>query len=326
MFKHIYFLRYRDTVDFHNIQETDDYRKFIEEYDFDHDTKQDYYLDGEICYLMQHPLLPERQKNLMYLQSFDYMRSGPSYYTSREKFQSFLILYTYEGSGSLRYNNGLYNLQKGDGFIIDCRHEHFYRTEGTCWLHGDLHFCGGQSAFFYQENFHGKSPLFHIPDQDVFQNQLEKLLRIQNSATVHRDFQFSFELERLLFYLMERQDTGASGNMIPEYIRLLQNYLEKHFTSDMTLDEMAHMTGTSKYHLCRQFKNYTGFAPKKYITHLRLLYARNLLQQTKMPGYRIGILAGFPSEAAFILQFKKATGMAPGEFRKRSGGAAAKQE
>lgn len=232
---------------------------------------------------------------------------------------SFLMLYTYDGSGILNYNNSSYTLKKGDGFLIDCRREHFYRIGGSHWLHGDLHFYGGQSAFFYQENFCGKSPLFHAPDQDVFQNQLEKLLRIQGSAAVHRDFQFSFELERLLFYLMECQNAESAGSVIPEHIRLLQNYLEQHFTSDITLDEMAHMAGTSRYYLCRQFKKYTGFAPKEYVTHLRLLYAQNLLQQTQMPGYRIGALAGFPSEAAFLLQFKKATGMTPGEFRKRMG-------
>ena len=319
MFEHIYFLRYGNPVDFHDIRELEDYQKFLEEYDFGKNDHMDYYLDGETCYLMQHPLPPERQKNLMYLQAFDYMQSGPAYYTSRKQFHSFLILYTYDGSGSLSYENSLFELQKGDGFIIDCRREHFYRTEGARWIHGDLHFCGGPSDFFYQENFSAKKPLFHVPDQNEFQKLLENLLRIQGSAAVHRDFQFSFELERLLFYLMECQGAGTSGNVIPEHIRLLQNYLEQHFTSDITLEEMAHMTGTSKYHLCRQFKHFTGFAPKEYVTHLRLLYAQNLLQQTQMPGYRIGALAGFPSEAAFLMQFKKATGMTPGEFRRRMG-------
>lgn len=172
----------------------------------------------------------EKQKNLMYLQSFSYMVSGASYYTRRSNYPSFLLLYTYEGSGELVYRGESYTLRKGDGFLIDCREEHFYKTVGNNWRHSDLHFWGGQSEFFYQENFANEPPVFHCAKEDAFQIQLEKMLRMQNTSVVNRDFHFSFELERLLQAQMLLQSTAIPcykvGIMVgfPNEVNFIQHF------------------------------------------------------------------------------------------------------
>ena len=171
------------------------------------------------------------------------------------------------------------------------------------------------SNFFYQEIFLIKCPVFHCVQQDSYQNQLEKVLRVQNGSAENRDFLLSFELEKLLFLVLDYINTGDKGERIPDNIHLLQNYLEQQFIRDISLDEMVDFTGISKYHLCRQFKKYTGFSPKEYTIHLRVLHAQMLLRSTSIPGYKIGIMSGFQNETNFIQHFKRESGMTPGEYR-----------
>lgn len=315
MFEHIYFFTHQADGETHEILHTEECQRMAQEHCLPEADGMSFCIEGESRYLLQHPMSQEKQTNLMYLQSFCYMNTGASYYTKRSNYTSFLLLYTYEGMGQLVYKGEIYTLREGDGFIIDCREEHFYQTIGDYWCHSDLHFWGGQSEFFYQENFANKPPLFHLGQQNVFQTQLEKTLRMQNASVANRDFRFSWELERLLFVILDYEEVHSDYE-IPENIRLLQSYLEHHFIQDICLESMAEFTGVSKYHLCRQFKKYTGFSPKEYVIHLRLLQAKILLQSSGTPCYKIGIMVGFPNEANFIQHFKKAFAMTPGEYRR----------
>lgn len=315
MFEHICFFTHQTSGETQEILNTKEYQRMVQEHSLPAADEVSFCIEGESRYLLQHPLPLEKKKNIMYLQSFSYMDTGASYYTKRSNYPSFLLLYTYEGIGKLVYKGENYTVRKGDGFLIDCRDEHFYKTAGNHWCHSDLHFWGGQSEFFYKENFAGKPTVFHVGQQNVLQSQLEKILRMQNAPCVNRDFRVSFELEKLLFFILECQEEFHNDNEIPENIRLLQSHLENYFMQDISLEAMAEFAGISKYHLCRQFKKYTGFSPKEYVIHLRLLQAKLLLQSTTFPGYKIGIMVGFANEANFIQHFKKVFAMTPGEYR-----------
>lgn len=315
MFEHIYFLSDRVDVESQELLQLKRYNEIVKDYGLAEEA--DFHIEGRPRYILPHPLTPKKQENLMFMQGFGYMDSGTSYYTKRKNYHSYLLLYTYEGTGELIYRNQKYILHEGDGFLIDCTEEHFYRTADMHWRHSDLHFYGGISTFFYEENFASKKPVFHCIQQDSYQNQLEKVLRVQSGTAVNRDFLFSFELEKLLFFVLDCLNIGAKDDEIPDNVRLLQNYLEQQFIRDISLEDMVDFAGLSKYHLCRQFKRYTGFSPKQYIIYLRLLHAQMLLRSTSIPCYKIGIMSGFQNEANFIQHFKRESGMTPGEYREK---------
>lgn len=276
----------------------------------------DFLLQGEIEYLTEQPMSPENRKQYLYLQGFSLLKMGQKYYTSRKNYPSYLIVYTYQGKGELIYNHKTYTLQTGDGFLIDCKKPHTYRTIGEYWMHGDLHISGGNSDFLYQELFRNCSPVFSFPTDSEFQVLLEDLLQIHTSVSTLREVRVSCAIQRLLIFIAEAMEKQNRNTSCPENIRYLMKYMELHFRDNLSLDDLSALAGLSKYHFCRQFKKYTSFSPKEYLTQLRMNQAKQLLTNTSIPAYKIGILCGIPNEANFIRLFEKNFGITPGEFRK----------
>ncbi len=314
MFDHIHFLHFGDSK-----EKIADLIQNRHEEVFSHmgltsKSTIDFLFEGQSYYILQRPYTAEAMENLIYLQSFSYMKTGKEYFTTRSGYDSLLILYTYEGKGELLYDGETFELYPGDVFIIDCRKEQTYRTIGDVWIHSDLHIWGGSASYWYQQVFAGRKNVFRCTREADFQTKLEQILRMMQSADPHRNFKVSMYIEELICYLSEceRKDYNEK---IPEAVHILQNYLEHNFTRSISLDEMAAFTGVSKYHLLRQFSKYTGFSPKEYMIRLRLMQAAQLLNTTDLSAWKIGQFVGFHSEAHFIQCFRKLYGTTPGAYR-----------
>ena len=198
MFEHIHLLSGPEEV--YMKEDTADplYRTFQRENQDVLPSDARFQIAGKVRYLLERPMNPEDQEYLFYLQTFSLMEMGGDYYTRRKDFASCLLLYTYEGKGELEYEGRCYPLAEGDGFVIDCRKEHSYRTRGDRWVHSDLHIAGGPADYWYRKCFEGKEPLFHCPLSGEYQPMLEHLLVLRTSADARRELKVSEQIQRLL--------------------------------------------------------------------------------------------------------------------------------
>lgn len=278
-------------------------------------TDINYSIHGTARGLFDIPMSNLQKKHFMYIQIFTYLTVDSDYFTRRKNFSSYLLLFTYSGNGELEYEGKTYSLGENDVFLIDCKKEHYYHTTGDAWEHSDLHFTGGESDFLYQKYFEGQTPVIHLANRDSYQPVLEQILLDHTSAPPEREWLVSCGIERLLLYLHTQVSVSSTADTTPETIRYLQKYMENNFTKQLTLDNLASFAGISKYHLSREFKKYTSFSPKEYITRLRISQAKILLSSTTLPAYKIGMLVGIPNETNFIRLFKEYAQMTPGEYR-----------
>ena len=83
-----------------------------------------------------------------------------------------------------------------------------------------------------------------------------------------------------------------------------------------TLDALAHATGTPRATLTRRFTALTGQSPIAYLTAWRMCLAARRLRESDATVREIAHDAGYDSEFAFARAFKRATGSAPGHYRK----------
>lgn len=84
------------------------------------------------------------------------------------------------------------------------------------------------------------------------------------------------------------------------------------------LSELADRLGTSDRHLRRLFKRRFGVTPGQYLRTRRLLLAKALLTDTRLPVLQVAELAGFGSASRFHEQFQSQYRLSPGQLRRRA--------
>ncbi len=280
------------------------------------DTSSDYLIDGLMRTLPIFPVTDAVTDHYCWLQSFGWADSGPAYFTRRVNAQSYLLMFTVSGSGILEYEGERYELGDGDGFFIDCRRPHYYRTCGNQWEHVDMHFTGPMIDPVYAEYNRSSKPVFHQPLSGDLLDDVEELALLLDRGAPCRDFQAAGIIYRIAVRLLAGSvPAAACGSAVTENLQYLIRYIDRHYPEKLTLDFLSRFSGISKYYLSREFHRYTGFPPNEYIIRQRIGAARIFLETTTDSVSRIAELVGIPNVQHFSRQFKRVCGVSPREYR-----------
>ncbi len=91
--------------------------------------------------------------------------------------------------------------------------------------------------------------------------------------------------------------------------------IEENCLTELNILDLAHMLGITDRHLRRAFSVEYGVSPVQYLQTRRLLLAKSLLADTKLPVTEVAMTAGFGSIRRFNELFKKHYRSTPGHFR-----------
>ena len=79
------------------------------------------------------------------------------------------------------------------------------------------------------------------------------------------------------------------------------------------------MSGVTKQHFCRVFKEQMRMRPMEYLARQRVSVARSMLLATDKSIAQIGAEVGYENPTYFGMVFKKYEGITPTDCRKRHG-------
>lgn len=114
----------------------------------------------------------------------------------------------------------------------------------------------------------------------------------------------------------ELAPTNREADDSPEH-RLCKQ-IEETLLIEETLGEVAAQYGVSERHLRRLFITTYGVEPKQYLTTRRLLFAKQLLQDTHLPIIDVAYSSGFNTPGRLTINMKEAYGFTPQQFRKEA--------
>ena len=255
-------------------------------------------------------------EHLNYLSRFSLVHWTPSTYTIRfAQSRGYMLLYCCGGEGHVEYQGQVYPLTAGQGVFLNCYFSHLYAADSH-WKYILLLMDGPQVTARYLQYSDAPDPVFAVSDEREYLMPLERLLSLYESAGNEKDWAVSDCIAQIAETAVKaRFKKELTDSSMPENIALTRQYMQRHFSEDLSLDFLAEFAGISKYHFSREFKKYTGFSPKEYLIRLRLQKARYLLTGSSLPISRIAAIAGFHDINNFNTLFKKDTAMTPGQYR-----------
>lgn len=168
--------------------------------------------------------------------------------------------------------------------------------------------------------------LFNTPLYGTYSTSLGKhLLLLLQEGTKNIDF-LAFEtinnhLESHSLNLLNIEKRLAKDTKKKESLRVLipqlfktKEYLSLHFREKTTLDNLATISGISKYYLLRLFKKCFNTTPIEYIHQLRMTEAKELILRQNQSLTNIAYHVGYTDLPSFSNRFKATFGFPPSKY------------
>lgn len=246
----------------------------------------------------------------------DYL-CDPSYFTERDGLKQFLIIYTLQGKGFIKYGKSKAGLMPDTIAIINCENYQYYKTDCEkgwhfLWIHFSSDYANGLVDLINQSELN----VFKY-DRKSFLFNFEYLKSLIGSISFDSETQISLTIHKLISSLVSEKSINRTDNYSSKKACLdaVIAYIRQNYYRDITVDRLSEISRISKYYLIRLFKELTGTTPYRYIMLLRVDEAKNLLRHTGLSVKEIGDQAGFCDAKNFITNFKKYTGVTPVQFR-----------
>lgn len=167
------------------------------------------------------------------------------------------------------------------------------------------------NPFRQQYGFAPTNPLF-------FADRLSKMYERWRGPTPLNLFYGKTAFYSLLYERYEQLEAGDVGIFEPDIVAMAKRYLDKHYDSEIVIQDMCNTLGVSYSYFYKSFKERQGDTPQEYLIQTRLSAAKHWLRYSDMPMRVIAESAGFANERNFYRTFAKHFNMSPNSFRKNA--------
>lgn len=96
-----------------------------------------------------------------------------------------------------------------------------------------------------------------------------------------------------------------------------KEYIDAHYTEDITLESISEALGCSVPYLSHVFKDVSGYSPIQYVIRRRIGLAQTWLISSDLSATQIAIMVGYDNTNYFNTLFKRTVGVSPIQYRKQ---------
>lgn len=230
------------------------------------------------------------------------------------------LFYVIQGKGEFIVENKLFPVRENDLVIVNPNVSH---TEIGNQNQPLEYIVLGINGLQFKNEQDDRPQNYSIHNFAHYKNELYFYLKTLIKEVQEKEDNFESICQNLLEILIwnivrqtKTQLSMAPTKKITKECRFIEQYLDEHFTEDISLETLSNLTYLNKYYLVHAFKNYKGTSPINYMIEKRIQESKHLLETTNYPISKIATLIGFSSQSYFSQVFRKETKMTPNEYRK----------
>lgn len=230
----------------------------------------------------------------------------------------YLIHYVISGKGTLQCNNTVYQIGRGDVFLIRPATVVSYSADMEdpweyCWVG----FNGTEAPrLIGLTEFTEETPVLHCTNHDNLKRLLLNIYNSHGNNPSHETRMIGF-LYLFLSELVSNTEVASSPySSERSYIEKALRYIQRNYCEIISIDDIAAFADISRSHLYRIFVKNLGVSPNEYLSAYRINKACSLLRNSGLKINEIASSVGFRDQLYFSRVFKKQKGMSPSRFLK----------
>jgi AraC-like DNA-binding protein len=226
-----------------------------------------------------------------------------------------------QGAGAFRYRGERRVAPAGSLVALDAEQEHTGEVvSGEGWsyriLYPSAEVLGRVAAEVGGSTYGGfrfPEPVIRDLPLAAAMDRLHRSLEDPTALVLERESLFLFAYGRLLSRHAARRVEPREAGRESLAVRRAREYLEGCYASNVSLEDLSVVSGLSRFHLIRVFKEAVGLPPHAYLTGVRLRRAKELLA-AGVPVGEVAMRVGFADQSHLTRRFKGAFGITPGRF------------
>ncbi|MBQ9808611.1 MAG: AraC family transcriptional regulator [Ruminococcus sp.] len=261
---------------------------------------------------------PAAKNTFFYIQETGCMKTDEAATTQRQNLDSFLIVAVVSGKGELTIGNDTFPLSKGECFFIDCRESHFYKSSSKDpWELLWVHFNGATSKQYYDYFLSQSKNVFRPPSFDRVVSAITEIINVNEFKNPNAEILTSKLIVDLLTLALTVNTADQQyDSALKQKLAAVHNYIDDHFSEDLSLEKLSSEFYISKFYLTREYKKIYGMTIFQHIITSRINYGKKLLRFSDKSVEEIAHLCGFNDQSYFARQFKKAENLTCFSYRK----------
>lgn len=160
-------------------------------------------------------------------------------------------------------------------------------------------------------------------EQEFVEGIFHKIISEDRKKLPGHDYYRKILLAELLLFINRKLDSRQTYDLIESNrahkpISQVVNFINRHYSERLTLEDLSRKFFLSPSYLSRTFKGATGYSFIEYINNIRVKEARSLLERPEMSISDIAERVGFGNLTHFGRIFKSITGISPLKYRQKN--------
>lgn len=235
--------------------------------------------------------------------------------------QEYQLLYIVKGQGEFSNEKGSWNITKGTIILLRPGLWHTYRPDPKMgWSEYYIGFSGVNISRAIEI-------LFPDPEDqvlniglnremtDLYHNAIE-IAASDRPATQQLLCGIVMHMLGIISFTLRNE--AIATDRLDQVVEQAKIIMQENVMQNIDLEALAAQLNVSYSWFRKIFRDYTGFPPAKYFTHLKLRHAQYLLTNSHESIKEIAYALNFKSAEHFYTTFKRITGYTPNAYRQIS--------